>query len=161
MGYRADNDYDYLFKGVLIGDSCVDKSNLLSRFTRNEFSLEWSLRPGVSGLMIRKLQGYAGDWMSIILLETLKDDLTQVSRCLTPDARETSLISDGSNTRYLVSMDLNASQFVYVCGRGLSLVLGKQFSFCEDLSWWKKQFLVRVCGAAEQLYRSFMVEEAP
>ena len=36
----ADDDYDALFKIVLIGDSAVGKSNLLSRFTRNEFSLE-------------------------------------------------------------------------------------------------------------------------
>ncbi|KAG0495115.1 hypothetical protein HPP92_006109 [Vanilla planifolia] len=39
-GYRAEDDYDYLFKLVLIGDSGVGKSNLLSRFTRNEFNLE-------------------------------------------------------------------------------------------------------------------------
>lgn len=31
---------DYIFKIVLTGDSGVGKSNLLSRFTRNEFSLE-------------------------------------------------------------------------------------------------------------------------
>ena len=31
-------DNDYLFKIVLIGDSDVGKSNLLSRFTRNEFN---------------------------------------------------------------------------------------------------------------------------
>ncbi|GAU87899.1 hypothetical protein RvY_00687 [Ramazzottius varieornatus] len=32
--------YDYLYKVVLIGDSGVGKSNLLSRFARNEFSTE-------------------------------------------------------------------------------------------------------------------------
>lgn len=35
-----DDDYDYLYKIVLIGDSGVGKSNLLSRFTRDEFLLE-------------------------------------------------------------------------------------------------------------------------
>lgn len=33
-------DYDLLFKIVLIGDSGVGKSNLLTRFTRNEFNME-------------------------------------------------------------------------------------------------------------------------
>ncbi|CAI9087352.1 OLC1v1021404C1 [Oldenlandia corymbosa var. corymbosa] len=45
--YRADEDYDYLFKVVLIGDSGVGKSNLLSRFTRNEFSQESKSTIGV------------------------------------------------------------------------------------------------------------------
>ncbi|KAJ8616531.1 hypothetical protein MRB53_035903 [Persea americana] len=45
--YRAEDDYDYLFKIVLIGDSGVGKSNLLSRFTRNEFSLESKSTIGV------------------------------------------------------------------------------------------------------------------
>lgn len=58
-----DEEYDYLFKGsidvlmlicfdflisvVLIGDSGVGKSNLLSRFTRNEFNLESKTTIGV------------------------------------------------------------------------------------------------------------------
>lgn len=70
MGSK-DDEYDYLFKGtlhlnvpphflltnsfihfvfhtvVLIGDSGVGKSNLLSRFTRNEFNLESKSTIGV------------------------------------------------------------------------------------------------------------------
>ena len=42
-----EDNYDYLFKIVLIGDSGVGKSNLLSRFTRGEFSLESKSTIGV------------------------------------------------------------------------------------------------------------------
>lgn len=47
MAYRVDHEYDYLFKIVLIGDSGVGKSNILSRFTRNEFCLESKSTIGV------------------------------------------------------------------------------------------------------------------
>jgi GTPase SAR1 family protein len=40
-------DYDFLFKVVLIGDSGVGKSNLLSRFTRNAFNLDSRTTIGV------------------------------------------------------------------------------------------------------------------
>lgn len=46
-GYKPDEEYDYLFKLVLIGDSGVGKSNLLSRFTKNEFNLESKSTIGV------------------------------------------------------------------------------------------------------------------
>ncbi|KAF4381541.1 hypothetical protein F8388_021169 [Cannabis sativa] len=45
--YKTEDEYDYLFKLVLIGDSGVGKSNLLSRFTRNEFNLESKSTIGV------------------------------------------------------------------------------------------------------------------
>ncbi|KAK9161092.1 hypothetical protein Syun_007433 [Stephania yunnanensis] len=38
--FVSHEEYDYLFKVVLIDDSGIGKSNLLSRFTRNEFCLE-------------------------------------------------------------------------------------------------------------------------
>ena len=44
---RTDEEYDYLFKVVLIGDSGVGKSNLLSRFTKNEFNIESKTTIGV------------------------------------------------------------------------------------------------------------------
>ncbi|KAF8926565.1 Rab-like protein 2A, partial [Haplosporangium bisporale] len=36
----SDEKYDYLCKVVLIGESSVGKTNILSRFTQNQFSLE-------------------------------------------------------------------------------------------------------------------------
>lgn len=46
-GAPPQEKYDYLFKVVVIGDSGVGKSNLLSRFTRNEFNLESKSTIGV------------------------------------------------------------------------------------------------------------------
>ena len=37
---NKDDSYDFLYKVVLTGDSSVGKSNLLSRYTRNEFNLD-------------------------------------------------------------------------------------------------------------------------
>ncbi|KAJ9548452.1 hypothetical protein OSB04_020995 [Centaurea solstitialis] len=47
MATKVDHDYDYLLKIVLIGDSGVGKTNILSRFTRNEFFLESKATIGV------------------------------------------------------------------------------------------------------------------
>eukprot|EP00727_Mastigamoeba_balamuthi_P007896 m51a1_g3727 putative rab11 -family small gtpase (443) ;mRNA; r:19740-22768 len=47
MADLVQEEYDYLYKIVLIGDSGVGKSNLLSRFARNEFSYETKSTIGV------------------------------------------------------------------------------------------------------------------
>ncbi|KAF5776100.1 putative small GTPase, P-loop containing nucleoside triphosphate hydrolase [Helianthus annuus] len=39
MDSSDDEGEEYLFKVVIIGDSAAGKSNLLSRYTRNEFNL--------------------------------------------------------------------------------------------------------------------------
>ncbi|CAK61540.1 unnamed protein product (macronuclear) [Paramecium tetraurelia] len=44
---KADDDYDYLFKIVLSGDSGVGKSNLLLRFTKNQFNADSKTTIGV------------------------------------------------------------------------------------------------------------------
>lgn len=40
-------DFDLLFKIVLIGDSGVGKSNLLTRFTKNDFNFKSTSTIGV------------------------------------------------------------------------------------------------------------------
>ena len=35
------NDYDYLFKYILVGDFSVGKSNILLRFSNNQFNLNY------------------------------------------------------------------------------------------------------------------------
>lgn len=40
MADAFDEQCDYLFKAVLIGDSGVGKSNLISRFAKDEFHLD-------------------------------------------------------------------------------------------------------------------------
>ncbi|KMZ72512.1 Ras-related protein Rab2BV [Zostera marina] len=47
MASRVEHHYDYLFKIVLIGDSGVGKSNILTRFTRNHFCLDSKSTIGV------------------------------------------------------------------------------------------------------------------
>nr|AAC69136.1 putative GTP-binding protein [Arabidopsis thaliana] len=54
--YKAEDDYDYLFKVVLTGDSGVGKSNLLSRFTRNDFSHDSRSTIGVEFATRRGIQ---------------------------------------------------------------------------------------------------------
>lgn len=60
----AEEDYNFVFKVVLIGESGVGKTNLLSRFTRNEFNhdsrttigVEFSTRTIVVGDAVVKAQ---------------------------------------------------------------------------------------------------------
>jgi len=47
MGEAAASSFDHLFKIVLVGDSGVGKSNLLSRFTRNSFTTDEKSTIGV------------------------------------------------------------------------------------------------------------------
>ncbi|KAG6535266.1 hypothetical protein ZIOFF_000231 [Zingiber officinale] len=47
MAHRVDHEYDYLFNIFLAGNSGVGNPNILSRFTRNEFSLDSKSTIGV------------------------------------------------------------------------------------------------------------------
>ena len=44
---RQSEQYDLVFKIVLVGDSGVGKTNLLTRFSKNEFNLESRATIGV------------------------------------------------------------------------------------------------------------------
>lgn len=51
-----DAGYDYLLKLVIIGDSGVGKSNILSRYVKNEFSQNSLPTIGVLKNFIRKVE---------------------------------------------------------------------------------------------------------
>lgn len=81
MARRADEEYDYLFKIVLIGDSGVGKSNLLSRFTRNEFCLESKSTIGVE-FATRTLQVCTlSPLLSTSLIPTIDEFLMHLTDC--------------------------------------------------------------------------------
>jgi small GTP-binding protein len=55
----SDEDYDMIFKVVLIGDSGVGKSNILLRYLKNEFSFESKATVGVEfGSKRFDIEGY-------------------------------------------------------------------------------------------------------
>ena len=52
-------DYDMIFKLVIIGDSGVGKSNLLSRYLRDEFNIDTKSTVGVEfGTQKLEIQNY-------------------------------------------------------------------------------------------------------
>ncbi|KAD6454931.1 hypothetical protein E3N88_09637 [Mikania micrantha] len=81
MARRPDDEYDYLFKVVLIGDSGVGKSNLLSRFTRNEFCLESKSTIGVEfatrTLQVKEIMDARGYSKSVGFVPTDQNGLFQ------------------------------------------------------------------------------------
>lgn len=55
----SDDDYDMIFKVVLIGDSGVGKSNILLRYLKNEFNFDTKATVGVEfGSKKYELEGY-------------------------------------------------------------------------------------------------------
>lgn len=79
MAHRVDHEYDYLFKIVLIGDSGVGKSNILSRYTRNEFCLESKSTIGVE-FATRTLQASFFFFFLPLILTLLTDLLDDFNR---------------------------------------------------------------------------------
>ena len=49
------DEYDHLFRLVLIGDSAVGKTNLISRYTRDDFNIPFKSTIGVD-FVTRNLQ---------------------------------------------------------------------------------------------------------
>ncbi|XP_024966052.1 ras-related protein Rab11D-like [Cynara cardunculus var. scolymus] len=66
--HREEGSYDHFFKIVLIGDSGVGKSNLLSRFCHNKFTLEFNSTIGVE--FIAKTLNFEGKVVTVQIWDT-------------------------------------------------------------------------------------------
>ena len=78
MEYRRQDSvaYDRLFKVLIIGDADVGKTNLLSRFSRNEFSVESKPTLGVdfasqTTQVIIRVQNYCKKPTNLYLLSKI------------------------------------------------------------------------------------------
>jgi hypothetical protein len=124
MGGRVDHEYSYLFKMVLIGDSGVGKSNILSRFTRNHFSLDSKSTIGVEfatkSLQVRSpfpallfflllVFPRVGSWWSFLDLNP--PDLGVGDGCRAHDFAETAFASGPKKAALF-----GVRRAVYVCG---------------------------------------------
>ncbi|KAK7844968.1 ras-related protein rab11c [Quercus suber] len=63
MAHRVDHEYDYLFKIMLIDNSGVGKSNILSRFMRNEFCLEFK------SIIFEEISGTQANYIAISTIQ--------------------------------------------------------------------------------------------
>ena len=58
IGEEESNNYDLLYKIIIIGDTCVGKSNILSRYLKNEFKEDSKSTVGVElGSKFLKIKG--------------------------------------------------------------------------------------------------------
>ena len=58
IGEEESNNYDLLYKIIIIGDTCVGKSNILSRYLKNEFKEDSKSTVGVElGTKFLKIKG--------------------------------------------------------------------------------------------------------
>ena len=70
---RTDQNYDLVFKIVLVGDSGVGKTNLLTRFSKNEFNLESRTTIGVE-FATRTITTESGDVIKAQIWDTAGQD---------------------------------------------------------------------------------------
>lgn len=103
MAYKVDHEYDYLFKIVLIGDSGVGKSNILSRFTRNEFCLESKSTIGVE-FATRTLQVFYFAFRKVssinfITARSIYDNTYEI-KIMKPKKKKSNNIWDEQNSIY-------------------------------------------------------------
>ncbi|ESO11126.1 hypothetical protein HELRODRAFT_187702 [Helobdella robusta] len=90
MSGREDTDpFDYLFKIVVIGDSTVGKTNLLSRYAWNEFNLDSRSTIGVelATKWLRELRSHVSDDV-IVMLVGNKTDLRHLREVSSEEAAE-------------------------------------------------------------------------
>lgn len=125
--------YDYLYKIVLIGDSGVGKSSLLSRFTRNEFDLESKSTIGVEfatrsivvdGKVI-KAQVVVSLNFFLAYSKYGKVNFTNIDCILLPSAAFDKRISKGACILFIGSLHFTSVKFIRWASQSRSKVTSR------------------------------------
>eukprot|EP00455_Lapot_gusevi_P024347 TRINITY_DN2530_c0_g1_i2.p1 TRINITY_DN2530_c0_g1~~TRINITY_DN2530_c0_g1_i2.p1 ORF type:complete len:222 (-),score=35.71 TRINITY_DN2530_c0_g1_i2:182-847(-) len=138
---QADTQFDALFKIVLVGDSGVGKSNLLSRFTRNKFTADEKSTVGVEfATRIVPIEGQNKRIKAQIWDTAGQERYRAITNAYYRAALGALLVYDSTRrtsfdnvSRWLQELRDHASQDIVVilCGNKTDLVTGRQVTTAE------------------------------
>lgn len=118
----SENDPDYIFKIVIIGDSAVGKSNILSRYTKDYFDLDSKSTVGVE--LSTKLYKKKDTIISVNLWDTAgQERFASITSAYYKGANGALIVYDITRRYTFESVDKWYREMTGICGKNLVIFL--------------------------------------